>query len=213
MARAAVLAGATGLVGRQLLELLLQDNYYRQVIALSRVPLAISHPKLSTIILQAGEWQKLDHLEADDIFCCLGTTIRQAKTKEAFKQIDYEYPVVLARATVKNGAEQFLLVSSLGAHAGSRIFYNRVKGETERAVSNTGFQSVHILRPSLLLGERKEQRSGEDAAKWFYKIFGFVIPQRYQAIDSAKVARAMAALAKEQKPGIHIHESDEIQRY
>jgi uncharacterized protein YbjT (DUF2867 family) len=213
MMRIALIAGATGLVGRQVLDLLLQDNQYHQVIALSRALLTASHPKLKNVILQAGEWQKLDDVVADDIFCCLGTTIRQAKTKAAFQQVDYEYPVALARAGFKNGAQQFLLISSLGAHAASRIFYNRVKGETEAAIRSVGFRSVHILRPSLLLGHRAEYRSGEEAAKWFYKIFGFVIPPRYKAIDSAKVARAMVALAKQQQPGFFIHESEELQRY
>ncbi len=153
--RVALVAGSTGLIGSQLLELLLEDNGYSKVIALSRKPLSISHPKLENVVMEANELKNHNDLKADDVFCCLGTTIRQAKTKEAFRKVDFEYPVELARLLKVNGANQFLMVTALGADKHSKIFYNRVKGEVEDAISETGFTAIHIFRPSLLVGPRK----------------------------------------------------------
>jgi uncharacterized protein YbjT (DUF2867 family) len=211
--RVALVAGSTGLIGAQLLNLILEEAHYAKVIALSRKPLNLNHPKLDNVIVLPGEWDSLSGLKATDVFCCLGTTIKQAKSKEAFRQIDYEYPVELAKALKASGATGYYLVSALGADKTSRIFYNRVKGETETTIKEVGFSSYHIFRPSLLLGDRKEQRAGEDAAKVFYKIFGFLIPKKYQAIDSLKVAKAMLSEAKQNRPGNFIHESSAMQQY
>jgi len=211
--RVALVAGSTGLIGSQLLELLLNDNAYSKVIALSRRPLAISNAKLVNVVLEANELQHHQELMAHDVFCCLGTTIRQAKSKEAFRKIDLEYPLELAQQLKSNGAEQFLLVSALGADKNSRIFYNQVKGQVEKAIGNVGYPSYHIIRPSLLIGSRKEARAGEDAAKVVYKIFGFLIPSRYKGIESIKVARAMISIAKENKVGKFIYESDALQAF
>ena len=211
--RVALVAGSTGFIGGQLLELLLSDTVYSKVIALSRKPLLISHPKLENIIVEANEIKDHKDFQADDVFCCLGTTIKQAKSKEAFRKIDFDYPLELARSLKANEAKQFLLVSALGANKNSGIFYNKVKGEVEEAIAKVGYTSFHILRPSLLIGPRKEARAGEDAAKLFYTIFGFMIPAKYKGIDSIKVARAMVSFAKENKTGIFIHESGELQRF
>ncbi|MCE7863712.1 MAG: NAD-dependent epimerase/dehydratase family protein [Bacteroidetes bacterium CHB5] len=213
MARTAVLAGATGLIGNQLLQLLLTDTVYEKVIALSRKPIPTAHPKLENVLLNVDEWTKLSNLKADDVFCCLGTTIRQAKSKEAFRKVDFEYPVELAKALKQNGATCFLLVSALGADKNSRIFYNQVKGEVEEAIKNLNYPATYIFRPSLLLGDRNEQRSGEEAAKIFYKIFGWLIPQKYMGIESLKVARAMLAEAKTNKQGLQVLESAALQKY
>jgi len=213
MARIALLAGSTGLIGGQLLQLLLDDAGYSKVIALSRKPLALSHPKLENAVLNIDQFDQHVTLIADDVFCCLGTTMKQAGSKEAFKKVDYEYPLFLAKTLKSNGAKQFLLVSALGSDKNSRIFYNRVKGEVEAAIANIGFNSFHIFKPSLLMGPRKEQRAGEDAAKVVYSIFGFLIPQKYKGLESIKVARAMLSLAKANQPGIFVHESDVLQSY
>jgi len=213
MARTALVAGATGLIGNQLLQLLLADAAYEKVIAISRRPLPISHPKLENVLVNIDEWTKLLNLKADDAYCCLGTTIKQAKTKAAFRKVDFEYPVELAKALKHNGAQKFLLVSALGADKHSRIFYNQVKGEVEAAIIDLNYQATYVFRPSLLLGDRIEQRSGEDAAKVFYKIFGALIPQKYKGIDAIKVARAMLAEAKLGNSGLHIYESAALQQY
>jgi uncharacterized protein YbjT (DUF2867 family) len=124
--RTALVAGSTGLIGNQLLQLLLADDTYSNVIALSRKPLSIEHPKLKNVVLKSSEVNTHQDLKADDVFCCLGTTIRQAKTKEAFRNIDFDYPLSLARLLKSTGANQFLLVSALGADNTSKIFYNQV---------------------------------------------------------------------------------------
>ena len=211
--KVALVAGSTGLVGSQLLKVLLHDNYYTKVIALSRKPLSISHAKLENVVLEAHELKNHRELKADDVYCCLGTTIKQAKSKEAFRKVDFDYPSELASILKSNGANQFLLVSSLGADKNSGIFYNRVKGEVEEAIEKIGYNMYHIFRPSILIGPRKEARAGEDAAKVVYKIFGFMIPNKYKGIESIKVARAMVHLGKEAKLGKFIHESAELQTF
>lgn len=209
--RTALVAGSTGLIGSQLLDLLLQDGRYEKVIAISRKPLSIQQDKLVNVVCELD--QLPTDLKADDIFCCLGTTMKKAKTKAAFRAVDFDAPLTLARIGKANGARQFLLVSALGANKNSSIFYNQVKGEVEEAIGAIGFDSYHILRPSLLTGPRQEQRSGEDAAKFFYKILGWAIPAKYQAIDSIKVARAMRELADQLHSGTFIHESAQLQKF
>jgi len=212
--KTALIAGATGLIGNQLLQLLLDDTYYDRVKIITRKLIDIQHSKLENIVL---DFDRLSEhyavLKSDDVFCCLGTTIRIAKTKEAFRKVDYEYPLELARIAKNQGAEQYLLVSALGANKNSSVFYNKVKGEIEEAISQIGFRSLHIFRPSLLLGNRTEERAGEGAATAFFKLFGFLIPTKYKAIDSGKIAKAMLALAKENSAGFYFHESKELQKY
>lgn len=212
--KTALIAGSTGLIGSQLLQLLLTDDYYTSVKAISRNPLAITHPKLENIVLDFDRLtEHRDELKADAVFCCLGTTIKKVKTKEKFRKVDFDYPVALAKLSKVTGAEQYLLVSALGADKNSKIFYNQVKGEVEEAIGKIGFTSFHIFRPSLLMGDRLESRSGEEAGKVFFKFFGFLVPRKYKGIDSSKVARAMQKIAVAHCPGTHIHESKELQSY
>ena len=212
--KTALLAGATGLIGGQLLPLLLADNYYEKVIVISRKPLEIQHSKLQNVVVNFEQLYSVSNeLKADDVYCCLGTTIRQVGSQEKFRRVDYDYPKELAWITRQNGARQYLLVSALGADISSRIFYNRVKGETELIISQSGFEGIHIFRPSLLIGPRKEHRSGEEAAKVFYKYLGFLIPAKYKSIESVKVARAMLAYAKQNQTGHFIHESIQLQAF
>jgi len=210
--KTALVAGATGLVGNQLLQLLLSSDRYQKVTAIVRNKIS-DHPKLNQVTLDLADVKSYTGLYADDVFCCLGTTIAKAGSKDKFKEVDYEYPLALATAMKAAGATQYLLVSALGAAKDSSIFYNRVKGEVEAAVSNAGFQCVHIFRPSLLLGDRQEKRSGEDAAKVFYKIFGFLIPLKYKSIESGTVAKAMVHFASRDDRGIFVHESGSLHTY
>jgi uncharacterized protein YbjT (DUF2867 family) len=210
----ALVAGSTGLIGNQLIDLLLSDNYYDVVKAVSRTPLEMKHGKLQNIVLDFNRMAEYaEQLKADDVFCCLGTTIKKVKTREKFRQVDFDYPLALAKLSNANGAKQYLLVSALGADKKSSIFYNQVKGEVEEAIEEVGFASYHIFRPSLLMGARQEDRSGEEAAKVFFKYLGFLVPKKYKGIDSIKVARAMQAFAKQLAPGRHVHESAELQQY
>jgi uncharacterized protein YbjT (DUF2867 family) len=212
--KTALIAGCTGLIGKQLLQLLLQDQYYEKIKAITRKPLDIQHPKLENLVMDFDKLsERYTEFKADDVFCCLGTTIKIAKTKEAFRKVDYEYPLELARISKNQGATQYLIVTALGADKNSGIFYNQVKGEVEEAVSHIAFRTVHILRPSLLLGDRPEQRAGEGAATTLFKILGFLIPAKYKAINSGKVARAMLSFAKQNDPGFYFHESKELQMF
>jgi uncharacterized protein YbjT (DUF2867 family) len=212
--KTALIAGSTGLIGKQLLQLLLDDAHYTLVKAISRKPLAISHPKLQNIVADLSTLsEQYDQLKADDVFCCLGTTIKQAGSKEAFRKVDYEYPLELAKLCKNQGASQYLIITALGSDAHSKIFYNQVKGQVEAAIDQVGFQSYHIFRPSLLLGERTENRPGEGAATAVYTALGFLIPLKYKAIDSGKVAKGMLHFAKQNLSGRFIHESKELQQF
>jgi uncharacterized protein YbjT (DUF2867 family) len=212
--KTALIAGSTGLIGSQLLDMLLSSERYQKVIALTRQDLEKTHPKLTQLRIDFDTLS--DHLKGyhvDDVYCCLGTTIAKAKSKENFYKVDFYYPLLLAKTARALGATQYSLVSALGADKNSSIYYNRVKGEIEEAIMDTGYDSLHVFRPSLLLGSRTEKRSGEDAAKAFYKIFGFLIPAKYKAIDSAKVARAMLHFSTQEQKGVFIHQSAELQSF
>jgi uncharacterized protein YbjT (DUF2867 family) len=212
--KVALIAGSTGLIGNQLLQLLLADQHYEKVIALSRKHLEIKNPKLVNLILNFDQLATYaGQLTADDVFCCLGTTMKQAGSKKAFWKVDHDYAVELAKVTRNNGASQYLLVSALGADVKSSFYYNEVKARTEEDIKPIGFDAYHIFRPSLLLGPRDEQRAGEDAAKIFYRLFNFLIPKKYKAIDSAKVARAMVHYAKRNEKGVFIHSSADLQPF
>jgi len=201
------------LIGSQLVELLLSDLYYSKVIAISRRPLSITHTRLENVLMEIDQLPDHNQLTADDVFCCLGTTMKQAGSKEAFRKVDFDFPVQLAKLLKTNGAKQFLLVSALGSNKNSSIFYNQMKGEVEEAVANIGYNCLHVFRPSLLTGPRVEKRTGEDVAKLVYKYLGFLIPTKYKSIESIKVARAMQRLAKENRTGIFYHESEAIQKF
>jgi uncharacterized protein YbjT (DUF2867 family) len=211
--KTALIAGGSGLIGGQLLTLLLNSDNYSDIIAITRKELP-HHAKLRQI---KTPFEKLDQSDAsfkvDDVFCCLGTTMAKAKSRENFYKVDFQYPMMLAKHGLNLRAKQFLLVSALGANKNATVFYNRVKGEVEEAILTVGFDTVHFFRPSLLLGPRQEERSGEDAAKFFYKIFGFLIPKKYKAIESIKVARAMVHFASKNQPGTFIHESIDLQSF
>jgi len=212
--KTAVVAGSTGLVGHALVDRLLENTRYDKVIAVTRRNMNIEHPRFENMVVDFHDLQKsLASIKPDDVYCCLGTTMAKAGSKEKFLEVDFAYPVALAKATVLLGAKQYLLVSALGADKGSSIFYNRVKGQVEDAISGEPFSAVHIFRPSLLVGPREEKRSGEEAAKRMYKIFGFLIPEKYKPIEASTVANAMIAMASQEKAGIFIHSSKEMQQF
>jgi uncharacterized protein YbjT (DUF2867 family) len=214
--RTALLLGATGLVGGHCLRLLLEEPAYGRVHVLTRRGLGRAHPRLAEHVV---DFDRLDGtaaaVRADDVFCCLGTTIAKAGSRDAFRRVDHDYPLNTARLALARGARRFLLVSALGADPRSRVFYNRVKGETERDVSALGFDAVVLLRPSLLIGERAERRRGEEIGK---RVMPFVGPllvgplRKYRGIEGETVARAMVRLALGDAAGVRIVESDEIAR-
>lgn len=210
----ALIAGATGLVGGHCLSELLVSDAYAEVIVVARRALEVEHPKLRVVRSDLGA---LDHagqeLRANDVFCCLGTTMARAGSREAFRKVDYEATVRLARVARQQGATQFLVVSSAGADSESISFYARVKGETEQALTREAYPTLVILRPSLLLGERRERRPAERIAQ---RISRRVSPamvgplRRYRPIEAAHVGRALVRLATAGLTGTHVIESERI---
>jgi uncharacterized protein YbjT (DUF2867 family) len=212
--KTALIAGSTGLVGKNLLFYLLESSRYEKVIALVRREMVISDSKLIQIKTDFSNLEELGkELKADDVFCCLGTTLGKAGSKQKFLEVDFEFPVTLAKVSKKNRAGQFLIVSALGAEKTSSIFYNQVKGKMEDAISDIRFNAIHFFRPSLLLGTRSESRPGENAAKIAYRIFWFLIPRKYKAIEAEKVARAMHYYAGREQTGVFYHESEELHHF
>ena len=213
--KTALIAGYTGLIGSQLLTELLESDHYKKVIAIGRRSLDIQHPKLFQQKIDFNNIH-LDEPNIDDVYCCLGTTMKKAGSREKFRLVDFNYPVSLASFCLDNGAKQFLLVSSMGADEISSIFYNLVKGEVENAISNLGYPRLDIFRPSLLLGSRGESRFAEDIGKAGMKLLGFLFLgplKNYKAIESSKVAKAMVYFAKEEATGNYLHLSADLQQF
>jgi uncharacterized protein YbjT (DUF2867 family) len=210
--RSTILVGATGLVGAECLKLLLADGAFARVVVLARRPLegVAASPKLAAHVV---DFEHLDaHADlftADQLICCLGTTISKAGSKERFRAVDYGLPLALAKLGAERGVRHFLLVSALGADARSRVFYNRVKGELEDALAALPLRSLSIVRPSLLLGERREFRVGERIAQRV----AFLMPGKYAAIRAGDVAAALVRLAKEDVPGRRVVESAEMRAW
>ena len=209
--RTALLAGASGLVGGHLLQQLLADPRYKRVVTVGRKALGIEHPKLRSLITD------FDAIEAamaglgetvDDAFCALGTTIKTAGSRAAFQRVDFGYVVAFARAARASNARRFMLVSAIGASARSRIFYLRVKGETEEAVAALGFPALHIFRPGLLLGQRAESRPREAlgmALAPFLNPLMLGPAKAYRGIPADMVAAAMIIAAGAERTGRQIH--------
>ena len=211
-----LIAGASGLVGRHLIELLLAAPEYDRVISLGRRKLEATHPKLEQMIVDFTALdQALVGVRCDDVYCCLGTTIRQAGSRENFRAVDHAAVLALGWAARRQGARRFFLVSALGADPHSRIFYNRVKGETEEALLVLDFATLALFRPSLLLGRRVYPRLGERmmaALLWIADPMLLGRLGKYRAIGAAVVARAMLRCSFGQGPrGLLIYPSDEIQ--
>ena len=191
----ALIAGASGLVGRYLLDMLTGAPEYERVVAVARRPLEVEHPKLVEVVTPFDVLDKLPRpLHGDDAFCCLGTTIRKAGSREAFRAVDQGAVLAFAWAAKRGGARRFFLVSSMGADPDSRFFYTRLKGETEQALQVMGFETLAIFRPGLLLGPRTEYRLGERiSAAGLALARPFLVGgwRKYRAIHAATVARAM----------------------
>jgi uncharacterized protein YbjT (DUF2867 family) len=213
--RTAWVAGATGLIGKELVQLLLADKAYSKVIILVRKKVNIAHPKLEQRIIDFNRIEESVAGELKDayVFCTLGTTIRIAKTKDAFRKVDYEYPFRLAQISASEGAKQFSIVTSIGASTKSSFFYTQVKGQVEEAIRKLGLQALHIYRPSQLLGDREEVRRGERMAEIVAKATAFLWKgplAKYKPIHVRTVARAMLEASRMHEKGIHVHESFQL---
>lgn len=205
----ALLVGATGLVGGHCLGELLYDNAFSAVTVFTRRPLEWTPPKLTVHVVDFDRLsEQAEAINADVALCCLGTTHRAAGSPEAFAKVDHIYVAELARLAAARGVSRFLLVSAVGADPASPVFYNRVKGRAEAAVSELPFKAVHILRPSLLLGERSEPRPLEDWSKQlapFWSLLAWGPFSRYRPVLAEIVASRMVELAKSSEEGVHIH--------
>ena len=214
--RTALLAGATGLIGGHLLDLLLVEASYSRIVALVRRPLDLEHGKLDARVVD------FDHLDetadpppVDDVFCCLGSTIRKAGSQAAFRKVDHDYVVATARLGLACGARRFLLVSAIGASSSAKTFYSRVKGEAEESVTALGYPALHIFQPSILMGARQENRPGERLGIAAARVLnGLMVGplSPYRGIRPETVAAAMVAAAASATEGRQVHTYSEIER-
>lgn len=204
------LAGGSGLVGGELLKLLLADPSFDKVVSVGRRTLPIEDPKLVQAKVDFADSASFESLPAADVaFSCLGTTIKKAGSQEAFRAVDEHAVVAFAKAAKAKGARELVHVSSLGAGVRASSFYARVKGETEAALEKLGFESVVALRPSILDGDRAESRPLERVGLAFARALGPVLG-KYRPTAASAVARTMIAKAKAAEPGAHVIEADAI---
>lgn len=205
----AVVAGATGLIGGHLLRTLLDAPRYDRVVAVGRRAPALRHPRLEARTVDFARLAPDDLPDAADSFCALGTTIKQAGSQEAFRQVDHDYVVAFAHASCVRGARQVLAVSAVGADPESAVFYNRVKGETERDLAALPCATLVLFRPSLLVGDRDERRTGE---AWALRLTAPLTPlmvgplAKYRPVPAADVAGAMRYAAEAGWSGQHVVE-------
>ncbi|MDR6608445.1 oxidoreductase [Pseudomonas synxantha] len=202
-----LLAGATGLTGEHLLDRLLNEPTISRVLAPSRRPLA-KHPHLENPVGDPAVFLPQLNGRVDIAYCCLGTTIKQAGSEEAFRAVDLDMVVAFAKRAREMGARHLIVISALGADRRSSIFYNRVKGEMEYALRAQNWPQLTICRPSLLLGDRAEPRLGEKVAGPLSRL----IPGKYHGIEACQLARAMWRLALEEQDGVRVVESDELRK-
>ncbi|MFO0722898.1 MAG: NAD(P)H-binding protein [Myxococcota bacterium] len=208
--------GATGLIGRAAIEILLREpgHHWTEIRAAVRRPLGIQDPRLVEILVDWDHLEQVkDQLVAEDVFSALGTTIKKAGSQEAFRKVDYDYALASARIAAENGAEKLALVTALGADARSRIFYNRVKGELETAISELPYRAIHIGRPSILLGDRGESRPMERLGQSAVAALGPLMRgplARYRAIHGQTVARALLRALAAPSAGRQVHESEAL---
>ena len=216
MPKSALVAGGTGLVGNHLVNLLVQSNEFNTVKVLVREGSSLTKDGVTTIEVNYDHFTEYEEkVEADVIFCCLGTTINKAGSKENFRKVDFTFPVELAKMSLKNGSKQFNIITAGGANSDSLFFYSRVKGDVERSIAGSGFRATNIFRPSLLLGKRNEKRFGELAGSVIAKIINPVMigsMRKYRAIEAEIVAKAMIRISLAETSGFHVYESDKIQK-
>ncbi len=214
--RIALLFGGTGLIGKALAEELCKSEQYEKIIVFTRRKAGfIDESKIVNIVVDFDNPDSFSrHIKGDDLYICLGTTIKKAGTIQKMEEIDRNLPVKLAMIAHENGVKRLAVVSSIGANESSSNYYLRIKGEMERSINEIDFETITVVRPSLLLGDRNEKRFGESVSKIIMKIFGFFLFgsfKKYRAIEGRDVAKAMIRILQE-KAGKNIYESDQIQK-
>jgi len=209
--RTALIVGASGLVGGEVLKLLLETPDYTQVIALLRRPLELQHAKLQQQIIDFDSLEQTTLPRIDSVFCCLGSTLKAAGSRAACYRVDHDYVLAAARLGLVQGARHFLLVSSMGADARSPFAYMRTKGETERDVAALGYAATCFLRPAYLVGSRAQSRPLEDAYGRLMQWLAPVTPAAFRPVSARKVAQTMLRQASQATPGVHIISSARMQ--
>jgi uncharacterized protein YbjT (DUF2867 family) len=210
----ALILGASGLTGNLLLQQLLNNPVYQQVYAYVRREMPVQHPKLIQLVTN---YDQLDSaVDADDVFCCLGTTIKKAGSQEAFRQVDLVYPLKVATLQRQSGSTHFLLISAIGANARSGIFYSRTKGEAEEGITALQYPITSIFQPSLIVGNRDERRTGEKIAMYLMPIFAPLLMgswRKYRPIAVEKLANAMFRAAQDTgRKGLQVYQFDELNK-
>lgn len=212
----AIIAGATGLIGNNLLHQLLDQPQYTKVIALVRKEINMQHPKLEQLVVDFDRLENhQEHIKGDVVFCALGTTKSKTPDQGQYRKIDHQYPLDIAFIAQQNGVSQYHLVSSLGANEHSAVFYTKLKGEVERDLKTIPFKAVHIYRPSLLVGNRKEHRSMEGFMVGMMRIINPLLIgglKKYRSIKIETVASAMRKQSLKSLDGIFTYDSDEIEK-
>lgn len=215
--KTALIVGASGLVGGKLLELLLSAEEYIKIVALVRKPLGIKNTKLEEKIINFNNMAEvMDSFRVNHVFCCIGTTIKKAKSREVFKEVDVHYPLEMAKFAKERQVEKFVIISSMGANPDSAVFYSRMKGLLEKQLQEIGLNSLHIVRPSLLLGNRKDYRLGEGIGTFLATVFSFTFVgpfEKYKPIKAETVALGMYKIAQRKVNGSYIYPSNEIEKY
>jgi uncharacterized protein YbjT (DUF2867 family) len=212
--RKALIAGSTGLVGKNLLHQLSKSGLYTEIISIVRKPTVEELPNVKEEIVDFENLEKFAYLfNVNDIYICLGTTIKKAKTQAAFKKIDVDYPIKIAQLAASNKAQKLSVISAMGANSKSKIFYNRMKGIMEQGMINSGIDTINIYRPSLLLGKRSEFRFGEKFASVLVKpiLFLFAGPlKKYRPVAVKDVAKTMLTNCFNDTTGTNIFENDKF---
>lgn len=194
----AIILGATGLTGGYLLDLLLKDPRYEKIKLFSRSSVGFSDPKIEEHLMDLFDLEKHnENFQADEVYCCIGTTNAKTPDNETYKKIDYGIPFAAAKLCAENKIDTFIVISAMGANPDSKVFYNKTKGEMERDVLKQNVPNTYILQPGLISGNRDEKRLGELIAKFFFNILNPIIPKKYRSISPETIAKAMVFLANQ----------------
>jgi uncharacterized protein YbjT (DUF2867 family) len=216
MANKAIIAGSTGLIGSKLLQILLREPFYDEVLILVRKKIDLQHQKLTQLVVDFDQLDTYAHaINGHALFSCLGSTNAKTPDKVIYRRIDHDYPVQLGQLALQNGIKQYHLVSSIGANAASSMFYPKTKGETEADLQQLGLPGLYIYRPSMLIGDRQEKRAMEKTVTIIFKLIDpllFGSWKKYRSIKGETVAMAMYKQSTTNNTGLFIYESDQIKQ-
>lgn len=214
LTKSALIAGSSGLVGNLLLQQLLNSDYYDKVYVLVRRSIVQSHPKLVAVVCDFDQLEKVSSFfSVDDVFCCLGTTIKKAKSRTAMNKVDRDYPIELAKLAYARGAKQFIVISAPNKGEHSRFAYTRMKGELEVSLKSIPFDSMSFIHPSLLIGDRLEFRFLENMAKSIFRGFSKITTKTISpslGIEAKDVAKAMFHIAQQHKKGLTVYSAKRL---